>query len=146
MPKLYICEFCLNYYCTARELDQHSQICACTHPPGDEIYRDGNLLMYEIDGQKEVLYCQNLCLMTKFFIEHKTLYYDTYPFYFYVLCEEDEEGSHIVCFFAFACLLSRILFINRLATSQKTKIHRKDIIWLAFAVFPLSREQVMGSF
>ena len=111
MPKLYICEFCLNYYCTARELDQHSQICACTHPPGDEIYRDGNLLMYEIDGQKEVLYCQNLCLMTKFFIEHKTLYYDTYPFYFYVLCEEDEEGSHIVCFF----LLLLMLFVMHVA-------------------------------
>ena len=52
--------------------------------------------MYEIDGNKEVEYCQNLCLMAKLFIEHKTIYYDTYPFFFYVLCEEDEEGSHIV--------------------------------------------------
>ncbi|KNB42368.1 histone acetyltransferase [Blastocystis sp. subtype 4] len=34
--------------------------------------------------------------MAKLFIEHKTIYYDTYPFFFYVLCEEDEEGSHIV--------------------------------------------------
>ena len=56
--------------------------------------------MYEVDGNKEVLYCQNLCLLMKFFIEHKTIYYDTYPFYFYILCEEDEEGSHIVGFFS----------------------------------------------
>lgn len=52
--------------------------------------------MFEVDGNKEILYCQNLCLMTKFFIEHKTIYYDTYPFYFYILCEKDDEGSHIV--------------------------------------------------
>ena len=56
--------------------------------------------MYEVDGNEEVLYCQNLCLLMKLFIEHKTIYYDTYPFYFYVLCEEDEEGSHIIGFFS----------------------------------------------
>lgn len=71
--------------------------CICV---GDEIYRDGKLRVYEVDGNKEVLYCQNLCLLMKFFIEHKTIYYDTYPFYFYILCEEDEEGSHIVGFFS----------------------------------------------
>ena len=56
--------------------------------------------MYEVDGNEEVLYCQNLCLLMKLFIEHQTIYYDTYPFYFYVLCEEDEEGSHIIGFFS----------------------------------------------
>lgn len=70
------------------------------HESGDEVYRDGNLLMYEVDGNKEVLYCQNLCLLAKLFIEHKTIYYDTYPFFFYVLCEEDAEGSHIVGYFS----------------------------------------------
>ena len=96
VPKLFICEFCLKYYRSAAELDRHSLICTYSHPPGPEIYRDGHLLMYEVDGNKEVEYCQNLCLMAKLFIEHKTIYYDTYPFFFYVLCEEDEEGSHIV--------------------------------------------------
>ena len=111
MPKLYICEFCLKYYRSASELDRHCQNCYMSHPPGafflsvlhksgDEVYRDGNLLMYEVDGNKEVLYCQNLCLLAKLFIEHKTIYYDTYPFFFYVLCEEDVEGSHIVGYFS----------------------------------------------
>ncbi|KAK8806459.1 hypothetical protein WA588_003028 [Blastocystis sp. NMH] len=100
VSKLYICEFCLKYYRTAADLDRHSTICCSTHPPGPEVYRDGNLLMYEVDGNKEILYCQNLCLLTKFFIEHKTIYYDTYPFFFYIMCEEDEEGSHIVGYFS----------------------------------------------
>ena len=56
--------------------------------------------MYEVDGNEEVLYCQNLCLLMKLFIEHKTIYYDTNPFYFYILCEEDKEGSHILGFFS----------------------------------------------
>ena len=26
--------------------------CPLTHPPGDEIYRDGNLSIFEVDGRK----------------------------------------------------------------------------------------------
>jgi histone acetyltransferase HTATIP len=33
--------------------------------------------------------CQNLCLLSKLFIDHKTLYYDVEPFLFYILCEYD---------------------------------------------------------
>ena len=36
-----------------------------------------------------------------FFIsDHKTLYYDTDPFLFYVMCEQDEYGFHIVGYFS----------------------------------------------
>ncbi|GMG29182.1 unnamed protein product [Ambrosiozyma monospora] len=43
--------------------------------------------MFEIDGRKNVIYCQNLCLFAKLFLNSKTLYYDVEPFMFYVLCE-----------------------------------------------------------
>lgn len=33
----------------------------------------------------EQIYCQNLCLLAKLFLDHKTLYYDVEPFLFYVL-------------------------------------------------------------
>lgn len=102
---------------------------------GDEVYTDGNLQMFEVDGNKEVLYCQNLCLLTKFFIEHKTIYYDTYPFYFYILCEKDEQGSHIV--------REMNVMIGRLDTSQKTRILKKDTILPVFAVCPSFNEQDM---
>ena len=41
--------------------------------------------MFEVDGAKAGVYCQNLCLLSKLFLNHKTLYYDVEPFLFYVL-------------------------------------------------------------
>lgn len=46
------------------------------------------------------LYCQNLCLMAKLFLDHKTLYFDVEPFLFYVLTESDKHGSHLVGYFS----------------------------------------------
>ena len=45
-------------------------------------------------------YAQNLCLLAKLFLDHKTLYYDTDPFLFYVMCEQDAKGYHIVGYFS----------------------------------------------
>ena len=45
-------------------------------------------------------YCQNLCLLAKLFLDHKTLYYDVEPFLFYVLTEYDKKGCHIVGYFS----------------------------------------------
>ncbi len=78
----------------------HSRECTSHRPPGRQIYRDTDLAMYEIDGKEHKIYCQNLCLLSKLFLDHKTLYYDVDPFLFYVLCEVDEEGSHIVGYFS----------------------------------------------
>lgn len=46
------------------------------------------------------VYCQNLCLLAKLFLDHKTLYYDVEPFLFYVLTERDEHGYHLVGYFS----------------------------------------------
>ena len=42
-------------------------------------------------GRAQV-YCQSLCLLSKLFLDHKTLYYDVDPFLFYVLTEKDSDG------------------------------------------------------
>ena len=63
---------------------------------GDEIYRNGNISMFEVDGRKEQQYCQNLAYLAKFFLDHKSLFSDVEIFLFYVLCEVDERGAHIV--------------------------------------------------
>lgn len=44
--------------------------------PGNEIYRDDRLAMFEVDGSEQKHYCQNLCYFAKLFLDHKTLYYD----------------------------------------------------------------------
>lgn len=56
--------------------------------------------MFEVDGRTNKIYCQNLCLLAKLFLDHKTLYYDVDPFMFFVLCEVDDEGAHIVGYFS----------------------------------------------
>ena len=46
------------------------------------------------------IYCQNLCLLAKLFLDHKTLYYDVEPFLFYVMTESDTNGCHMVGYFS----------------------------------------------
>lgn len=74
--------------------------CNLRHPPGNEIYRKQTISFFEIDGRKNKAYAQNLCLLAKLFLDHKTLYYDTDPFLFYVMTEVDSRGFHIVGYFS----------------------------------------------
>ncbi|GAB5363196.1 hypothetical protein AAMO2058_000862700 [Amorphochlora amoebiformis] len=98
--KLYICEFCLKYFRKKKTLIHHAQKCILRHPPGNEIYRDKNISVFEVDGARNQVYCQCLCLLSKLFLDHKTLYYDVGPFLFYVLCEASEKGFHVVGYFS----------------------------------------------
>ncbi|KAL0490270.1 HAG4 [Acrasis kona] len=98
--KLYICEFCLKYMRKKKTMERHKLKCDMRHPPGDEIYRDDNISFFEVDGKKQKIYCQNLCLIAKLFLDHKTLYYDVEPFLFYILCVRDDFGCHMVGYFS----------------------------------------------
>lgn len=117
--KLWICEYCLKYMKKQSTQMHHLKHCnlvanvssneredikaknvVTNRPPGRKIYQENDVCMYEIDGKDHKIYCQNLCLLSKLFLDHKTLYYDVDPFLFYVLCEVDEEGSHIVGYFS----------------------------------------------
>ncbi|KAH8812004.1 putative histone acetyltransferase mst2 [Xylogone sp. PMI_703] len=97
---LFICEFCLKYMESDIVAWRHKTKCPWKHPPGDEIYRDKNIMIFEVDGRKNPLYCQNLCLLAKLFLGSKTLYYDVEPFLFYVMTEYDELGCHFVGYFS----------------------------------------------
>ncbi|OAD04110.1 hypothetical protein MUCCIDRAFT_141157 [Mucor lusitanicus CBS 277.49] len=97
---LHICEFCLKYMKSQYIAKRHKIKCAMKHPPGDEIYRDGIVSIFEVDGRKNKIYCQNLCLLAKMFLDHKTLYYDVEPFLFYILTETDQDGCHFVGYFS----------------------------------------------
>eukprot|EP00741_Cyanophora_paradoxa_P011002 tig00020553_g10634.t1 len=97
---VYVCEYCLKFLKRREQLVRHMKKCQQYQPPGNEIYRDGNLSMFEVDGAKQKIYCQNLCFIAKLFLDHKTLYYDVDPFLFYVLCECDQRGAHLVGYFS----------------------------------------------
>ena len=105
---LYICEHCLKYMKSPMSYDRH-QLKICTiannHPPGVEIYRDSEakIAIWEVDGRKNIEYCQNLCLLAKLFLNSKTLYYDVEPFLFYILTEIDDHDPliyHFVGYFS----------------------------------------------
>uniref|UniRef100_A0A8C5PVH0 histone acetyltransferase n=1 Tax=Leptobrachium leishanense TaxID=445787 RepID=A0A8C5PVH0_9ANUR len=100
LPKLYLCEFCLKYMKSKTILLRHLQKCGWFHPPANEIYRKGDLSVFEVDGNISKIYCQNLCLLAKLFLDHKTLYYDVEPFLFYVLTKNDKKGCHVVGYFS----------------------------------------------
>lgn len=100
LPKIYLCEFCLKYMKTATILRRHVAKCVWRHPPGDEIYRKQSISVFEVDGKKNKVYCQNLCLLAKLFLDHKTLYFDVEPFLFYVMTENDSHGCHLIGYFS----------------------------------------------
>jgi histone acetyltransferase MYST1 len=99
-PMLYVCEFCLKYMRKRKTFLKHKSCCPHRTPPGREIYRERGLSVFEIDGKEHKVYCQNLCLLAKLFLDHKTLYYDVDPFYFYIICSVDDHGAHIVGYFS----------------------------------------------
>lgn len=98
---LYFCEFTFRFFRTKNELIRfQAKPDIPRHPPGNEIYRDSRVSMFELDGNVQRIYCQNLCYFAKLFLDHKTLYWDVDTFLFYVLCTQDERGYHPVGFFS----------------------------------------------
>ncbi|KAH6660975.1 acyl-CoA N-acyltransferase [Truncatella angustata] len=97
---IYVCEFCLMYYGEQKSFHRHRAKCTLQHPPGNEIYRDDYVSFFEIDGRRQRTWCRNLCLLSKMFLDHKTLYYDVDPFLFYVMTQKSEKGHHLVGYFS----------------------------------------------
>lgn len=101
LENLYFCEFTFRFFRTKEELQRHQvKPQLQRHPPGNEIYRDDDVSMFELDGAMEKIYCQNLSYFAKLFLDHKTLYWDVDIFLFYVLCRRDEYGCTPVGFFS----------------------------------------------
>ena len=45
-------------------------------------------ITFSKDGSNSKTYCRNLCLLSKLFLDSKTMFYDVEPFWFYVLIEK----------------------------------------------------------
>ncbi|CAF4101411.1 unnamed protein product [Adineta steineri] len=90
---LYICEYCMKYMRLKTTYCRHLTECPLKRPPGTEIYRDSKIgcALYEVDGNKHKLYCQNLCLLARLFLESKVICFNVSEFLFYVLMEYNES-------------------------------------------------------
>ncbi|KAK5560915.1 Histone acetyltransferase [Exophiala xenobiotica] len=97
---VYVDEFCLSYFSSKKAFERHRSKCELRHPPGNEIYRDDFVSFFEVDGRRQRTWCRNLCLLSKLFLDHKTLYYDVDPFLFYCMVTRDEHGCHLIGYFS----------------------------------------------
>ena len=55
----------------ARTYINHKAKCDQKMPAGKEIYRHKTIAVYEVDAKEHKIYCQNLCLLAKLFLDHK---------------------------------------------------------------------------
>lgn len=97
---LYICEFCFFFARSDQIMQNHSKKCIYRAPPGVEIYRKGEISVFEVDGRIQKAYCQTLCLISRMFLESKTVFYDTEPFFFYIVTINDEIGCRFAGYFS----------------------------------------------
>lgn len=80
---LYICNRCLNYYPTPTLHSKHALSCPFILS-SRTVYKTKELEIVKVDGDIKP-FAQNLCLIGKLFIQHKTICFDTSPFDFYIL-------------------------------------------------------------
>ena len=97
---IYIDDFTLEFFGSQKQYERFRTKCSLRHPPGNETYRDGYVSFFEIDGKNQRKWCRNLCLLSKLFLDHKTLYYDVDPFLFYCMTRRDEYGHRLVGYFS----------------------------------------------
>ena len=96
IPMLHVCPYCFKYSTSPTDHVSHLQV----HVKEIEADRDdwwpvpkSALKVYEwegytvwdIDGEQEKLYCQNLSLFAKLFLEQKSVFFDTSGFHYFVL-------------------------------------------------------------
>ncbi|KAJ7049442.1 acyl-CoA N-acyltransferase [Mycena amicta] len=99
-PMLWVCEFCFKYMTDPQLYDAHRQRCTHTHPPGKKVYQRGAHCVWEVNGSEQKLYCQNLALFGKLFIDVKTLFFDCDNFMFYLVTEADSKCDRLRGFFS----------------------------------------------
>ena len=103
-PILHFCDFCLCFFGRKCEFEYHMDRCPVSHPPGNEIYRSTEqnitISVFEVDGSRQSIYCQNVSYLAKFFLDHKTLEFDTTSFFFYIITERSANGCHFLSYFS----------------------------------------------
>ena len=93
--RLYVCPICFRYSPEEVEYSQHvmchqeeqRQVGDIFPVPDSafKVYEWDGYVVWEVDGESEKLYCQNLSLFAKLFLEQKSVFFDTGGFKYYVL-------------------------------------------------------------
>ncbi|KAJ7594310.1 histone acetyltransferase, MYST superfamily [Mycena floridula] len=145
LPILYICEFCLSYFPSPMMISRHRKRCNMLHPPGNEIYRHDDISFYEIDGKHQLTWCRNLSLLSKCFLDHKTLYYDVTPFMYYVMVQRDSTGCHTIGYFSKEKESSENYNVACILTLPQHQRHGFGKVLIEFSYELSKKENKLGS-
>ncbi|KAF2664490.1 histone acetyltransferase, MYST family [Microthyrium microscopicum] len=104
--RLFVCKWCFKYTTKLIQFMEHSKCCELQTPGsiGTLLYEKGAISIYEVDGEENKLFAQNLSLFAKLFLDTKSVFYDVTTFLYYILYhqnpEEPNEPPRIVGFFS----------------------------------------------
>lgn len=98
LETLYVCDFCFKYTSDKHKMSLHMALCSLSRPfppIGTLVYADtrGKYLIKKVRGFRHELFCQNLCLFGKLFIDDKSVYYNVELYDFYVLYGTSKHKS-----------------------------------------------------
>ncbi|KAF2835598.1 hypothetical protein M501DRAFT_961629 [Patellaria atrata CBS 101060] len=109
--RLWVCKWCFRYSVDAGSFVGH--VAACRRrvgsgetgrecAPGSLIYERGGYGIWEVDGEEEKLYTQNISLFAKLFLDTKSVFYDVTTFLYYLLVysDPDTRESQVIGFFS----------------------------------------------
>lgn len=83
---LHICPYCFKYTDNEKEMKEHSNGCPLKfHLMGKVMYCDGEVTVRKVKGSRHRLFCQCLCILAKFFLENKSVFFNLEHYDFYVL-------------------------------------------------------------
>ncbi|KAL1990644.1 hypothetical protein VTN49DRAFT_6483 [Thermomyces lanuginosus] len=103
--ELYVCQWCFRYTCEARDYSTHVRGCGFKSAPpgGTKVYEHGGYVVWEVDGESQKLYAQNLSLFSKLFLDHKSVFFDVTSFLYYILTFTDPQAPgdlHVLGYFS----------------------------------------------
>ncbi|KAI3899864.1 hypothetical protein MKW92_008880 [Papaver armeniacum] len=98
--KLHVCECCLAFTNSKTQLKTHKKECQGRDPPGHEIYIDGRLSVFQIDGAENKGYCDNLCHLGSMFLDIGISSETIESSVFYVLVVRDDLGYDLIAYFS----------------------------------------------
>lgn len=101
LGKLWVCDLCFKYFRSKPSWQHHYTACDVLKPPGRMVYQRGSYSIYEVDGAQAPLYCQNLSLFGKLFIDVKSLFFHVENFLYYVVCDAcTSKRDQVMAFFS----------------------------------------------
>ncbi|KAH6653160.1 acyl-CoA N-acyltransferase [Truncatella angustata] len=115
LDRLHVCPSCFKYskellswtghmrYCQSRAYVPGTKV--YTHPKGSTLAKrhatksevpandpEGEWSVWEVDGERDVLFCQNLSLFAKFFLDNKSVFFDVTGFTYFLLVYTPPPG------------------------------------------------------